>query len=266
MKNIGIIADGGESEPEVDGGMMINECDDGAIELHIKGAIHGPELYTKEFAYLRAYAKTNKVLRVFINSPGGHMVTAVELMSILDEFETVITIGAGQVMSAGFILWARGDVRMLVPYTSLMVHRENYTNRGYTKDHLDLASHTETMFREMFQEFIDEGFLTDEEYDRSRNSNVYFSAKEIVERGVAVYYTPPTARAMESVSLEIHRVAKYGELVLKIEDGSESMCRIINEDVDDELKEGVLNIYQLVYYGIDTIDKVKSMLYTNEQF
>jgi ATP-dependent protease ClpP protease subunit len=157
----------------------------GRVEVYVRGS---PMESTRELIALQQASENFDTAIVWINSPGGDVSLLVELMNILKNFNNLVTIGTGQIASAGAMLWCIGDVRVLMDYTDFMIHRESYYY-GYakTQEHLEHASHTNRLYTKMIVQLFG-GILTEEEIEKAKLTEVFFVPDELIERGVAISY------------------------------------------------------------------------------
>lgn len=155
------------------------------IELHLRGEFPSPEKVADEIATLYQYSEEYSTLLIYINSPGGHLNTLIELMTATKKFSNVITVGGGEIASAGFILWCSGDIRVIQPYTMVMAHRESYGNSGKTDQHLSQAEHVDSIGRRIIEEICG-SVLTNEEIERCKLTEVYFSDTTLIDRGACI--------------------------------------------------------------------------------
>lgn len=157
------------------------------LSVHLRGNFPAPEDISTEIATLYALAEDFDSVIIFINSDGGQLKTLVELMSVFNLYKTKITVASGSVSSAGFILWGLGDIRVVQKYTSLMAHREAYSLYGKTDQQRDYVDHLDNLYNRMYSDLIGD-LLTEEELQMAKRSEVFFSADELVNREVAVFW------------------------------------------------------------------------------
>lgn len=155
------------------------------IELHLRGEFPSPEKVADEISTLYQYSEQYGTLLIYINSPGGHLNTLIELLSAIEKFDNVITVGCGDVASAGFILWCSGDVRVVQPYTMFMAHRESYGNIGKTDQHIEHAKHINEIGTRIIEDKCG-NVLTDEELERCKYTEVFFSDESLLDREVCI--------------------------------------------------------------------------------
>lgn len=160
----------------------------GRVEVHLRGEFPDSSDVGREMVGLYNLAEEYSQLVVYINSVGGHLSLCVELLSLFDKFDKVITVGAGIVASAGFLVWCAGDVRVVQSHTSFMAHRESWGSMGKTQTILDYAEHNDKIYTKMAHD-VCQNILTEDEYQRSKTTEVFLTPDELVEnRGVAIWW------------------------------------------------------------------------------
>lgn len=164
---------------------MIKNDNHNRIELHIRGGIPDPSAVSGEFSLLYQYAEEYPTLLIYLNSPGGVVSTAVELLSIMGKYRTVITVATGEIASAGFFIWCAGQIRVIQPYCSVMTHRESYGGTAKTQQHIDQAVYVNELYDELIEDVCG-GVLTKEEVERIKYTEVFFSGKELINRDQAI--------------------------------------------------------------------------------
>lgn len=153
----------------------------GLVVLKIYGAIEEPEEYIEELTKLETLTNNYDVLEITLNSPGGSLNTTVDIISIINKFTYVATIGKGEVASAAFMLWTMGDVRVVTNYSMYMAHRESYGMYGKTSEHRDAAKAFGLVYEEMFEDCFGD-LLTPEEKVIADRSEAWISYKDLLQR------------------------------------------------------------------------------------
>lgn len=78
---------------------------------------------------------SNEPITIHLSSYGGE---AYEAFAIYDAIRAcpcdVVIIGWGKLMSAGFIIFLAGDIRLAMPHTTFMIHSAAYASEGKVKD------------------------------------------------------------------------------------------------------------------------------------
>lgn len=204
------------------------------VEVHLRGEFPSSEECTKELLELYELSDSYETVVVFISSPGGAAHFAVELISVLGKFKNVITIAAGMIASAGFLIWGVGDLRVVQKHTWIMIHRESYIHIGQTDTHLDLGNYNQDVYSRLLSDAC--SFLTDEEIEKAKRSDVYITSENLIERGHAISweeFSIGEKYVKELVSIPIFSIGP--KLFIKLEDGT--VAPINNIDVGEPLNE-----------------------------
>lgn len=152
------------------------------LEFYLTGEIVEAEEYIEWFTAIRN-ASENDVVRIFINSPGGDLFTAIQFMRALRETRAHVSISIeGACMSAATIIFLCGDEFEITPHSLFMIHQytSGYFGRGnHIRDQVKVESKwSEDLFKDIY-----EGFLTDAEIrSMIEGQDLWFTHNEAVER------------------------------------------------------------------------------------
>ena len=149
--------------------------------VRIYGSIEEPEEYIEELAKLDFLATQYDAVEITLNSPGGSLNTTVDIISIINNFKYIITIGKGEIASAAFMLWSIGNVKVVTDYSMYMAHRESYGMYGKTSEHKDAANIFGAVYEELFEECFG-NILTDNEKQIAERSEAWISYKDLCSR------------------------------------------------------------------------------------
>ena len=155
--------------------------------LRVYGEIDEPAEYIEEIARLNQLSQQYDIIEITLNSPGGSLNTAVDLASIINNFNYVITIGKGEVASAAFMLWTMGDIKVVTNYSMYMAHRESYGMYGKTSEHKYAADVFGSVYEELFEKCFST-ILTAEESLIADRSEAWVSYKDLVSRDGIISY------------------------------------------------------------------------------
>lgn len=134
-------------------------------ELHLKGPLTGPEDYVDWVRTIRS-AGPNDVIEFHLNTPGGDVYTAIELLGAFQETEAhVHVIINGICASAGTILMTVGDSFEISPWTSFMFHNYSGGMRGKGNE-MHIQMEYERKWAVGFMHDIYDGILTKDEIDQ----------------------------------------------------------------------------------------------------
>jgi len=150
--------------------------------LHLKGPVTDPEDYVEWVECIRD-AGEHDTIEFHINSPGGNVYTAIELIhAFADTDAHVHVVLSGIVASAGTILMTVGDSFEISPYTTFMFH--NYSGGTIGKgNEMAIKMDYEREWSRMFMHEIYEGLLSTEEIDQLLDGrDFWLSAENVGER------------------------------------------------------------------------------------
>jgi ATP-dependent protease ClpP protease subunit len=157
----------------------------GRVEVSIRGEILEIEEHSTEIQKIQDLSDKYSIVHVYINSPGGSLMTCIEMLNVLRGYTHKVTFAIGEASSAGFIIWSIGDIRVVDPYTILMNHRESYGNWGKTSQHLSMANVSDRIYESLYHDTV-YPLLSDKEIETSLVSEVWIPATDMVERGHAI--------------------------------------------------------------------------------
>lgn len=157
------------------------------VELHLNGIFDDVANNSQDLIRLRECSERYGLLVCYINSNGGNASLMIELKTIFSHFETTITCVTSTAMSAGFMLWAMGNIRVVSPSAEMMIHREAWGYQGKTDQILSLAQFNHRRYEKIFKEYVGD-ILLEEEILLSRTSECWIMGEDLIERGAAVPY------------------------------------------------------------------------------
>lgn len=151
-------------------------------EFYLTGEIGPAEDYTEWFDVIR-HANENDAIKIYINSYGGDLFTAIQFMRVLAETNATKIISVeGACMSAATMIFMCADNFEVTPHSSFMVH--NYNSGIFGKGH---EMHSQALFeRDWSIELINnvyKHFLTDEEIAKVVNgADIWLTGSDVVKR------------------------------------------------------------------------------------
>lgn len=218
------------------------------IEIFIRGPVPSIEEVGDQMTAIYHLSSEYDTCLIFLNTPGGSIATLVEFLNVINKFKKVITIASGEVYSAGFIIWVVGDIRVTQKYTSFMCHRESYGYGGKTDQQLDMANHSNKIYSTMYKDVLSE-ILTEEEVEKTKYTEIYFTDEDMIERGIAVSWE----RFIQIDNDEGYEI----ESLLTVDGKS---YKIIDEEtllwLDEETNEAYVMDYNEVLYNVSNPKKI----------
>ena len=235
----------------------------GLAILKIYGLIDEPEEYIEELSKLDLLSKKFDVLEITLNSPGGNLNTTVDITSIINKFNYIVTIGKGEVASAAFMLWTMGDIRVVTSYSMYMAHRESYGMYGKTSEHRDAAVTFGKVYEEMFEQCFGD-LLTDNEKNIAERSETWISYKDLLDRPGVISYDDYIAPKNPYSISELY-TNEDGKMFMY--DAENDFYRTVKVEFTDEaisdMTEYLYGVTDIVKIPKDTLVDVKEPLEEN---
>jgi ATP-dependent protease ClpP protease subunit len=151
-------------------------------EFYLCGEIESPEEYIQWFDTIR-HANETDVVKIYINSPGGHVFTAIQFMRALKESSAKIVMSVeGECASAATMIFLCGDSFEVSEHSMFMFH--NYSSGVFGKggEMFDQLKHerkwSESLLRDIYA-----SFLTEEEIvSILDNKDIWMTGDEVIAR------------------------------------------------------------------------------------
>lgn len=137
----------------------------------------------RELNYLLFSAEENDRFNIFINSPGGHLDSALSIIEGLKNTQGYVTgIIQGECHSAASMIMMYCHEIIVLDSAYVMIHTANFGTVGNTGN---VKAHTEFITRQV-EKLLDDtysGFLTESEMEKVKlGVELWFSADEVRER------------------------------------------------------------------------------------
>lgn len=151
-------------------------------EFYITGTIEEASEYITWFDLIR-HADETDVIKIYINSYGGDLFTAIQFMRVLAETKaTVIASVEGACMSAATMIFLCCSQYEVTPHSVFMFHNYSGGTIGKGGEMIDQLLHERQWSQNLMKE-VYKDFLTEEEIDNMLNNRDYWmSGTEVVER------------------------------------------------------------------------------------
>lgn len=151
-------------------------------EFYLSGEIVDSEEYIQWFDTIRHAGETD-VVKIYINSPGGHVFTAIQFMRVLQETSANVVISVeGQCSSAATMIMLCGDSFEISDHSMFMIHNYSGGTFGKGGEMLDQLQH-ERKWSEKLLRSIYKDFLTDEEITSVlENKDIWMDGEEVIKR------------------------------------------------------------------------------------
>lgn len=151
-------------------------------EFYISGQIKSPENYIEMLDTIR-HARESDVVKLYINSYGGDLFTAIQFLRVISETNAeVVASIEGACMSAATLLFLSADTVEITPHSNIMIHDYSSGTSGKGGEMHRQIQHerkwSERLFREIYEEFLTEDELTSIMDGR----DIWLSSDEVMER------------------------------------------------------------------------------------
>ena len=151
-------------------------------------------LYLNEMNNVAADPSLERPIHFYISTYGGNaddMFALYDLMRIVREETEIHTIGLGKVMSAGVLILAAGTKgkRYIGRNCRVMIHSVMGGNQGSLHDMMNEMDAIEQLQQMYIECLVKETKMTESTIKKmlERKINIYLSAEEAVEHGIADY-------------------------------------------------------------------------------
>lgn len=151
-------------------------------EYYISGEIEEASKYTEWFNQIR-HSSSIDCIKIYINSCGGDLWTAVQFMRVMKECKaTIVASVEGACMSAATIIFLMSDQYEISPHSMFMFHNYSGGTVGKGGEMIDQIKHERKWSETLLQE-VYEDFLTIEEIKSILdNKDIWLSAEQVVGR------------------------------------------------------------------------------------
>jgi ATP-dependent protease ClpP protease subunit len=151
-------------------------------EFYLSGDIKAPEFYVEWFTLIRNADERDQI-KIYINSPGGDLHTAIQFLRVLSETQAEITTSVeGACMSAATIIFLCGDIKEVTPFSMFMFHNYSGGSIGKGNEMYDQAIFERNWSLDLFTQ-IYTGFLTDTEIETMLDGkDVWLTSEKVLER------------------------------------------------------------------------------------
>lgn len=151
-------------------------------EFYISGIIKSPDHYTDTFDAIR-HAGADDAVKLYINTYGGDMFTAIQFMRVLSETKALVIASVeGACMSAGTLLFLSADQIEVSQHSVFMFHNYSGGTFGKGGEMFAQVQHERKWSEKLLNE-IYEDFLTKEEIvSLLDNRDIWLDVEEVVAR------------------------------------------------------------------------------------
>ena len=171
-----------DSDDAIGGAKKFSTAISAFHEFYLSGEILDPEEYIDWFHVIR-HAKEGDVVKIYINSGGGNVDTAIQFLRVLSETDaTVITSIEGVCASAATMIFLQGHQMEISDHSLVMFH--NYAGGSFGKggEMYDQIAF-ERKWSKALLENVYKGILTEKEIaSMLDNKDIWMDGQELLER------------------------------------------------------------------------------------
>ena len=151
-------------------------------EFYLSGNIGGSENYIDWFDIIR-HAGKNDVIKIYINSYGGDLFSAIQFMRALGETEATVAISVeGACMSAATIVFLSADMFEVSEHSMFMFHNYSGGTFGKGGEMLDQLKHERAWSEKLLNDIYSD-FLTEKEIvSMLDNKDLWMDGDEVIKR------------------------------------------------------------------------------------
>ena len=151
-------------------------------EFYLTGEIGSPDEYIEWFDAIRHASETDAV-KIYINSPGGDLFTAIQFLRVLSDTDaTVVCSVEGACMSAATMIFLSADHFEVTPHSIFMFHNYSGGVIGKGGEMIDQLQHerrwSERLMKEIYKDFM----TADEIKAMLDNKDFWMDGEEVVNR------------------------------------------------------------------------------------
>lgn len=151
-------------------------------EFYLSGELESAENYITWFDTIR-HAGESDFVKIYINSPGGDLFTAIQFMRVLAETQATVCCSVeGACMSAATMIFLCADQFEVTPHSMFMFHNYSGGTFGKGGEMIDQLQHeriwSERMLRETYANFLSEKEIT----SILDNKDIWMDGTDVVSR------------------------------------------------------------------------------------
>ena len=163
-------------------GMLPSKSTASIHEFYLSGTIEEPDTYIDWFDTIR-HARASDTIKIYINSCGGDLYTAIQFMRVLYDTEATITCSVeGACMSAATMIFMCADEYEVTPHSTFMFHNYSGGTFGKGGEMIDQLQHERKWSAKLMTD-IYKDFLTEAEITSILDSrDIWMDGEEVVLR------------------------------------------------------------------------------------
>lgn len=151
-------------------------------EFYLSGEIESADNYVEWFDAIRHAGETD-IVKIYINSPGGDLFTAIQFMRVIAETNaTTVASVEGACMSAATMIFLVCEQFEVTPHSMFMFHNYSGGTFGKGGEMIDQLQHERTwsanLLREVYADFLEEEEIT----SMLDNKDLWMDGAAVVDR------------------------------------------------------------------------------------
>lgn len=170
--------------------LIKNKASDGSFtkpgatvhEFYLTGEIESADNYIDWFDTIR-HANETDIVKIYINSYGGDLFTAIQFLRVLSETRAVKIMSVeGACMSAATMIFMCGDSFEVTPHSVFMFHNYSGGTIGKGGEMIDQLLHERKWSERLLKEIYHEFMSPDEIKAMLENKDIWMDGEEVVKR------------------------------------------------------------------------------------
>lgn len=151
-------------------------------EFYLSGTIDPADEYVEWFDTIRN-SSANDIIKIYINSYGGDLFSAIQFMRVLKETEAAVVVSVeGACMSAATMIFLCADQIEVSEHSMFMFHNYSGGTIGKGGEMIDQLLHERSWSEKMLRD-VYEDFLTEKEIQSMLdNKDLWMDGDEVVKR------------------------------------------------------------------------------------
>lgn len=151
-------------------------------EFYMCGEITGPSDYIEWYDTIR-HCNPDDTVKIYINSGGGDLFTAIQFMRVLAETDATVVVSVeGLCASAATLIFLCADVFEVTPHSSFLFH--NYSSGVWGKggEQFSQVTHERKWSERLLKEIYEDFLTVPEIASLLANSDLWMDVDEVVKR------------------------------------------------------------------------------------
>jgi len=151
-------------------------------EYYLVGEVDEAKKYTEWFNQIR-HCSAGDVIKIYINSTGGDLWSAIQFMRVIKESKaTIVASVEGACMSAATIIFLMSDGFEITPHSMFMFHNYSGGAAGKGGEMMDQLRHERSWSEKLLQEVYKDFLTHDEVQSILDNKDIWMTGEEVVKR------------------------------------------------------------------------------------